>query len=257
MQIRLISRGIAMMGAIALATSMSACAGSSGNSDKIVARVAGVGSISKRMLDHWMPVEATLVYQEMPKRPVPRGVIPDPPSYTACIAYLRTVGNKLGTSGPPTTSQLRAECKRQYQNLKELTLNTLIGWDWTLGEGAALGMRVDDNEVRRRLATVNERLFSNNGEFKDYLKWTGQTVTDMLFRSRVQLFEVKIHEQLLAAGRHLPRSLTSHEREAALAKIVEKLPPNRAWVAKTSCEAGFIVSGCRQYRGSLSPGFPD
>src|SRR4029077_1294920 len=253
------NRCISVLGAIAVAVAvvgLAACGGS--NSSEIVAKVAGVGSISKATLDHWIPVEAVVLYQEEPTKPVPKGVIPDPPNYTACIAYLKSTVQKIGESGPkPTAAQAKSKCEQRYQELKELTLNVLIGWDWTIGAGLALGMKVSDTEVRHRLDEVSKNSYPKRAEFTNYLKLTGQTITDMLFRSRVQLFEGKLLQERTAMEKRLPSGLTAQQRQSAVAKFMKGIPPGKEWAAKTSCRKGYVVSACKQYTGSLPPGIPN
>src|ERR1035437_9769921 len=95
--------------AIAIAA-MTGCGTSA--SDEDVAQVAsssGVTSISKSSLKHWMFVEAVLLHNEQPTTAVPKGLLPDPPEYTTCIAYLRATPLKLNENGPtPTTAQLKS-----------------------------------------------------------------------------------------------------------------------------------------------------
>ena len=75
------------LGAIAVAVAcLSGCGG--GSSGEIVARVEG-SSISKAMLDHWIPIEAVLTYELYPRKPVPNGVVPVPPNYTGMHCLLR------------------------------------------------------------------------------------------------------------------------------------------------------------------------
>lgn len=241
------NRCVAALGAIA-AVGLAACGG--GDSGVVVARVEGVGSISKAALDHWIPVEAVVLYQEYPTKPVPKGVVPDPPDYTACIAYLKSARQSLVESGPkPTALQLKGKCRQKSQELQEITLNTLILWDWTIAAGEALGMKASDAEVRQRFAEENKNLFPRGkAELANYLKLTGQTVADMLFRSRVEVFEGKLIER---------RNAMQKLGRRALAKFLAYLPPGKRWATITSCHAGYVVSACRQYRGPHVPGGPN
>jgi len=251
-------RLISALGAVALAlVGLTACGGSS--TSEIVAQVPEVGAISKATLEHWMPVEAVVLYQEYPTKPVPMGVMPDPPNYTACIAYSKSTPQKLVESGPkPSAAQLKDKCAARYKELKELTLNTLIVWDWTIAVGKELGMNASDAEAKQRLEEVNKRYFPRGGaEYANYLKYTGQTGPDMLYRSRVQVFEAKLIQKRKEVEKLLPKGLTAQERQSAIAKFGENLPPNKQWAARTSCSKGFVVSACKQYRGSLAPGIPN
>jgi foldase protein PrsA len=234
---------------------LAACGG--GSSDGVVAQVDGVGSITEATLNHWVSIFAVDFYELTPTTPIPKGVLPDPPDYTACIAFLRSNGQKPVASGPkPTTAQLRDKCEQQLHKLKVAALNALIGYDWTLGEGAALGMKITPAEIRTRFTEVSNRLFPRKGEFRAYLEYTGQTLADMMLRTKVQLVEVK-ETALLTAAQKSSASLSAKQREATLRKLVASFPPNKQWAAKTSCRPGFVTSACRQYRGSEAPGFPN
>jgi foldase protein PrsA len=238
-----------------VAAGLAACGG--GGSDPVVAQVDGVGSITTTTLDHWIPVEAAVLYQEVPLGPIPKGVLPDPPSYTACIAFLRSYGSKLVENGAKqTTAQLKSRCEQQLHKLKVLTLNTLIDWDWILGAGASLGMKVTAAEIQRRFIEVNDRLFPQKAELPAYMEHTGQTVGDLMYRAKVQLFEVKEAARLTAATKALS-ALSAQQREAALRKLYANQPPNKQWAAKTSCRQGFVTSDCKQYKGSEAPGYPN
>jgi hypothetical protein len=252
-----ISRCVAVLGATAVAVlGLSACGGGSG-SDEIVARVPGLVSISKATLEHWMPVEAVVLYQEYPTKPVPKGVIPDPPDYPACISYLRTHPQLAERHKKQTVAQLKSKCEHQYRELKVLTLNTLLVWYWTIGAGHELGIKASDAEAKLRLKETNPTYFTTDAQFKRYLKLTGQTLPDMLFRSKVQLFEVRILAKLQALEKLLPQGMTAQQRQSALTKLNDSLPPNRQWAARTTCSKGYVVSACRQYKGPEAPGLPN
>jgi foldase protein PrsA len=242
----LISVGIA-------STGLAACGG---GSEKTVAQIEGVGSISEAMLEHWMPIEARIIYSEAPTRPAPSGVVPDPPTYTACIAYLRTTPQKAGERpGKQKKAQLRARCARKEQELKVLTLNTLIGWDWMIGRGLRLGVGVTDAEARQRLEAIKSSEFAGTS-FSKYLKYSGQTVSDMLLRARVQVVERKLSALQNGLEKSHERQSVSRER-AALAPLAAKLLSDKQWAERTSCPSGYVTSGCKEYKGSLPPGVPN
>ena len=236
-------------------TSVSSNNGSSPGSG-VVVRIAGFGSISKAMLAHWLYVQAVVAYQEVPTGPAPAGVLPDPPRYTACVAFLRSAaGRKLVETGTPATAtQLKGRCEAKLRVLTELTMKTLIGWDWTIAEGERLGIDPSSAEVRRRFKEVNSRLYPQPGEFARYLKTTGQTLADMLLRAKVQLFEVKEVEIARALEKHLAATLTPKQYTAAIARLVGNLPSGKAWVEKTTCQPGYVTADCSEYHGTQSPG---
>lgn len=237
---------------VLVAGGLAACGG--GGSGDVVARVDGVGSISEATLNHWVPIVAAAFYQLVPTGPIPKGVLPDPPNYTACSAFLRSNEQKLNETVLPTP-QLKVKCEQRLHELRVAALNTLIDWDWTIGEGASLGMKETPAEIRRRFTEVASRLFPHKGELQTYMEHTGQTLADMMLRAKVQLIEVK-ETAIFAAARN-SSSLSAKQREATLRKLAASFPPNKQWAAKTSCRQGFVTSACREYRGSEAPGFPN
>lgn len=231
-----------------------------GSSEEIVAQVPGGGSVSKATLEHWIPIEAAILHEVQPKGPPPKGVVPDPPSYSACKSFLLSAGQRGALGGTtPTTSQLKSKCAQKDRELKVITLNELILWHWLMGEGTALGMKVSNAEVTHRYQEIIKGLFPKKGEFADYLKWTGQTVADMLLRARTQLFELKIHQRQSETLQLVPKGLTTQQREAAAGKLIEQLglTPGKYWADRTTCQPGYIVSSCKEYKGPEGPGLPN
>jgi foldase protein PrsA len=245
-------RWISALGAVAIAVgALTACGGSSNTP---VAQIAGVGTISKAMLEHWMPIEARILYSEAPTRPTPSGVVPDPPTYTACVAYLRVTPQKVRERpDKQTTAQLRARCAHKEQELKELTLNTLIGWDWTIGRGLRVGLSVTDAEGRRRVEVLKHSDFAGQ-DFSKYLKYSGQTTSDMLLRAKVQVVEDKLSS--LQKGLQSSHQGQLSER-ASLVSLAAKVLTDKQWAERTNCPSGYVTSGCRQYKGSQAPGVPN
>jgi foldase protein PrsA len=248
---RVINRWIAALGVCLAGVGLAACGGGGSDSGLIIAQVPQAGKITKAALEHWMPVEATVVYQENPQTPVPKGVVPDPPKYTACITYTRAHPEQLVQTGPkPTALQLKQKCAKRNAEVKELALNTLIAWNWTIAYGVKLGVKVSDAEAKSWLKTVNGRTYPKPGEFANYLKYTGQTESDMLFRSKVQLFEIKLSKKRTELEK-LPNG------KSIAAKLQAGAPPGNTWKAMTTCHKGYIVSACSTYKGPNPPGVPN
>jgi hypothetical protein len=234
--------------------------GCGGGSDPTVAQIEGVGSISKSVLQHWMPIEARIIYQEVPTSAPPKGVMPDPPNYAECITFLKvylkpdpqTVTGHVGDR-----AELKRECDHQYKELKWITLNTLIGWYWEIGQGNALGIHVTDGEVKSRFLQASQVFVPKGGTLANYLRWTDESRADMLFRSRVQLYESKIHKKALAEIRRISKILDAKQREEEGQRLSAWITPAQRWVGKTTCVTGYVASSCREYRGPLKPGLPD
>jgi hypothetical protein len=235
------------LGALTVAIA-AGCGG--GKKGEVVARVAGVGSITKADLDHWTQVEFVLLHEYVPAHPAPAGVVPDPPSYGHCASYLR---RSAPGNSKQSTSALKTACKHKEQELRASTLNKLISWDWTIGRAHALGLRASDAQVRQQLARVIKTKSLYGPNFDRYLKLSGQTMADILFRSRVQLFEVEMAAKAERAMAALPKTLNEKQRQLAFLNLAHRYLATKSWVAKTSCRKGYVVSACKQYTGSERP----
>jgi foldase protein PrsA len=236
---------ISTLSAIIIAVvGLAACGGSA--SGEAVVRVGG-RSISKATLDHWIPIEAILTYDLSPRKPVPKGVVPVPPDYTACIAFLKSTPQKLVQSGPkPTVVQLKSQCRQRYQMLKQTVLRFLITTEWLIDEGAEQGLKVTDKEIIQRYEQVKKIEFPKNAEFERHLALIGETVADQLFRSKVKLLVAKIEQKFV-----YKKGLTVEQQQQALGRFVKEFP--KKWAARTSCRAGYVVPGCEQYKGPEPP----
>jgi hypothetical protein len=234
----------------ALATGCLISCGSTGDPAETVATVAGVGSISRAAVNHWTHVEFILLHESIPTRPAPAGVVPDPPSYARCISHLRQTVRE-DTAQP--SSALAAKCKQSEHGLTALTLNKLIAWNWTIGRAHTLGLHASDAEVRKQLDAVIKRRVFYGPDIDRYLKLTGQTMADLLLRSKVQLLEGEIAERAKHTLAALPKGLTEQQRQSAYLRLANQLLSTKSWVAKTSCHKGYVVSACLQYRGPEPP----
>jgi hypothetical protein len=226
--------------AVLVGFGLAACGGTS---DEVVARV-GSRSITKSMLDHWTHVEAILLHQQMPTRALPRGVVPDPPLYTACISYLRSTPWGFGKSPNLTNEQLRVQCRKQYMAARQTALSFLITWDWLISEGKERGLTAPDGAIRRRFEMQKNAEFAHESEFQRHLAITGETLPDRLLRAKAKLFSEEL-ERKLTSG------LNAKQLTIAAQRFAKEFP--KKWVARTSCRAGYIVPICKQYRGPLPP----
>lgn len=236
--------------AAALAMSVTSCGGTDKSAD-VVATVRGVGTITKAGVQHWARVEAVLVHELVPKSAPPKGLIPDPPEYKACVAYL---GKTLpGGSSGSSTATLKLDCRRHEADLEQTTLSKLIAWNWTIGRGEALGLRVTAAQERARLAEVVKNDTAYGSNLQRYLTLSGETLADILLRSRVQLFEVRLQAKAAKLLSALPPNLTETQRTAAVARLAAQFERPTLWTSRTTCKHGFVVPGCKEYSGTERP----
>jgi foldase protein PrsA len=188
--VRLIPALSAVLFAVA---GLSACGGVP--SDAVVS-VDGK-AISKTTFKHWMGVAAA-ASSTTPATGAVQPVIPEPPQYTACIAHLEATQPKPAKGQPvPTPAQLKSQCETQYKTLKQEVLGFLISSSWVLGEAGSLGVKVSDKEVKKRFNQIREQQFPKPAEFEKFLASSGQSVSDLLLRVKLNLLSSKIQQKIV------------------------------------------------------------
>ena len=185
------SRCIPALGAVLFALAViSGCGGIPGNA---VVTVDGK-PITKATFTHWMGIAALAsgAAQGTSKPP-----IPEPPRYTACIARLQATAPKPAKGQPaPTAAQFKAQCEQQYKSLQQEVLGFLISSSWVLGEAGSLGVKASDKEVKKRFEQIRNQQFPKTGEFEKFLASSGQSVSDLLLRVKLNLLSSKIQQKI-------------------------------------------------------------
>jgi foldase protein PrsA len=168
---------------------LSACGGIPGNA---VVQVGG-SSITKPTFEHWLAVASA----SSSATPGAKPVLPIPPEYTACIAHLRAIAPKPAKGqSAPTTAQLKSQCEQQYKSLQQEVLGFLISSEWVIGEANDLGVKVSDKEVKKQFEQIKNQQFPKTAEFEKFLASSGQTVSDLLLRVKLNLLSSKIQAKI-------------------------------------------------------------
>jgi foldase protein PrsA len=188
-------RYISALGAVFFAlVGLSACGG--GIPGNAVVQVGG-NSITKTTFDHWIAV-ASASSATTPTGTTAKPVVPEPPNYTACIAHLQaTAAKPVKGQAKPTAAQLKSECEQQYKSLQQEVLGFLISSEWVLGEGASVGVKVSDKEVKKQFETIKSQQFPKPAAFEKFLATSGQTVSDLLLRVKLNLLSSKIQQHVV------------------------------------------------------------
>lgn len=197
-------------------------------------RVDG-STISSATVEHWTAIQATI------NGLLPAGQPPaklDPPRYTACVEHLRGGEAALG-QGAQTVTSLRRECKQRVEGARQHVLAILLTYQWLSGESRALHASVSNREVSKQMESYR-RSFPSQAAFRSQLKVQGKDVSDELLILKIDLLRSRLEQAV--AGR---------AGEAAARRFLQELP--QRWTPRTSCAAGFVVPGCKQYRGPAVP----
>jgi foldase protein PrsA len=181
-----LSRLTALGAFFVLAVSVTACG--SGVPGDSVADVAG-NPITSQAFNHWMYVAAKSQSAQNPGAPV---IVPnDPPQFNGCVAQVR---RQVPSLAKTSTKQLKADCKQLFTSLSSQVMDFLIKGYWYQAEAARDHVKVTDAQVQQAFLKAKNQQFSTPSQFQAFLKQTGQTQQDILFRFRINT----IFQKLLA-----------------------------------------------------------
>src|SRR3954470_17502713 len=164
-------------------------AGCGGVPGDAVATVDGT-SISKSDFDHWMTVAAKSGGQS-------GAAAPKPPSYADCVKQKRKTTPAPAKGQPKVTdSQLKTQCKQEYNSLRDQVMQLLVSFEWIEGEAKAKDIKVSDKEVKASFDKQKKQAFPKAADFQKFLKDSGQTEGDILKRVRLDALSNKIREKV-------------------------------------------------------------
>src|SRR5215211_4800556 len=174
----------------ALAAPAALAAGCGGVPGNAVAEVDG-NTVEKSQYDHWINVAARSSGQGA------KASVPKPPEFTECVAQKRKTTPKPAKGQPKVTdSQLKSQCKQEYEALRDQVLQLLISFEWIEGEAKEMDIKVTDAEVKKSFDKQKKEAFPKAADFEKFLKDSGQTEEDILKRVRLDTLSNKIREKV-------------------------------------------------------------
>jgi foldase protein PrsA len=174
-----------------LALALAACGDSvPGNS---VVRVDDE-TIKTSTFDHWIRVAAL---SSQPPGSNTKVSVPRPPDFQACVAQKRKTAPKPAKGQPKQTdAQLKAQCKQEYEGLRDQVLQFLIQAQWIQGEAADQDIKASEAEVKKSFERQKKQSFQTDKEYQDFLKSSGMTQEDIDLRVKIDLLSNKIREKV-------------------------------------------------------------
>jgi len=192
--VRKLSGPFAALSAVLLAGgTLAACGG--GIPGNAVVSVNGT-PITTGTFNHWMTVAAGSSSASTPGQAA-KPVVPDPPTFKACVSHLEATAPKPAKGQPkPTPATLKAQCEQQYTALKQQVLGFLISANWVLGEAESKGVKVSDKEVEKQFNQIKSQQFPKEADFQKFLASSGQSVSDLLLRVKLDMLSSKIQQKV-------------------------------------------------------------
>jgi foldase protein PrsA len=227
-----LTRRLAAPGAVFLVlVGLSACGG--GVPSNAVVQVGGT-PITKVALAHWMQVAAASSAVGSTEKS--KQAIPEPPDYKACIAHLEAAAPK-GKSAP-SAAQLKSQCESQYKTYLQEVLGFLISAQWVIGESGHLGIKVSDQEVKKQFEQLKNSEFPKAADFEKFLASSGETVSDVLLRVKLNLLSTKIQQKIVKSKANITQAqITKYYNENPNRFGVPEKRDIRVILTKTEAQA--------------------
>ena len=156
-----------------------------------VATVDGT-SIKKSEFEHWLSVAS--------KQQAVSGqtaVVPDPPNYTKCVAALQKVPVAKGQA-KPSAAALKSQCEQQYEGLKQQVMQFLVQSEWLLKEADSRKLTAKPATVQKQLDDQIKQSFPKRSDFDTFLKQSGMTMNDLLFRVKIDVLTQQVRQKIVA-----------------------------------------------------------
>ena len=115
---------------------------------------------------------------------------------------------------------------KQYDELKETTVGSILETIWIQGLAAEEGISVTEKEVEEELKKLKKQNFKTEAEFQKFLKTSHYTTQDVNERVKIQILSTKIQEQLgEGAGEPSKGEIEEYYEEAKATQFTT--PPTR------------------------------
>ena len=179
---------------VAIALVIAGCGGSGDVPTDSVAKV-GDAKITKSQFTHWF--EAAAKQQAQSTGAKPEDVVaPDPPEFTKCIAAKGKQPVPKGVPKPDPKA-LKAQCKQEYDGVRDQTLQFLISSQWLTQEAAKRKITASEKEVQTTFQQQKKQSFPKEADYQKFLQTSGQSETDLLYRVKLSVLTNKLQQSIV------------------------------------------------------------
>ncbi len=140
---------------------------------------------------------------------------PDPPEFKKCVAAKKKAPAPEG-QGKQTDAALKKQCKTEYDTLKREVMQFLIQSEWVQQEAEKRDIEVKDAEIQKTLEDQKKQAFPTDKAYKAFLKTSGMTEADILFRVKLSKLQEK-----------LTKAVTEDAKKVSTADVQEYYDKNK------------------------------
>jgi hypothetical protein len=211
---------------------------------QVIVRV-GHRTITRGYLEQWTPLEVLFASRYKDSSSVPAGLVPDPPSYRNCIAYLAATTASTQAAGKPGQTQLRGQCEHEHETQVLFTLSHLIKYSWIYEEAAKMGVKAGPADVARLIAASHVK--------PAVLEALGVPPSYQGLVAGAEALDAKIFTVLPLYRRKLREQRPGHRETMHVAIEIDKQFERfysgllARWAPKTHCAPEYVVWGCSEY----------
>jgi foldase protein PrsA len=155
-----------------------------------VAKV-GDSTITQDEFDKWMGIAVRGQSQQGGGT----AAAPDPPDFNKCVAAKQKTPVPKGQK-KPTAGELKKQCKNEYDTLKRQVMQFLIQGEWVMQEADKRGVEVKQAEIQKALEDQKKAVFQNDKQYKQFLKTSGMTEEDVLFRVKLNELQQRLTQKV-------------------------------------------------------------
>jgi foldase protein PrsA len=156
-----------------------------------VAKV-GDSTITQEEFDKWMGIAVRGQSQQAGGA---AAAVPDPPDFEKCVAAKQKTPVPKGQK-QPTAEELKKQCKSEYDTLKREVMQFLIQGEWVQQEAEKRGIDIKQAELTKALEDQKKAVFPNDKQYKQYLKTSGMSEEDVLFRVELNELQQRLTQKV-------------------------------------------------------------
>jgi foldase protein PrsA len=119
----------------------------------------------------------------------------DAPEFTKCVAAKKKAPAPSGQA-KQTDAALKKQCKTEYETIKSQVMRFLIQAEWVTQEAEKRNVEVKPAELQKTLEDQKKQAFPTEKAYKTYLKTSGMTEDDILFRVKLNELQTKLTQDV-------------------------------------------------------------
>jgi hypothetical protein len=237
-------RTLTLLSALLLTTAaLTALAGCGGGSGDSLVHIDGSSAvITRAMVNHWMRATAGGDFHEATGTTAPEGFVAEPADYGECETAARKVIPKNDTGKLKLgDAQIQKYCRELYLAIKQEVISFLITAQWQELLGKQEGLNVGEAQLRREFARTRKERWPTEAELRSFLTERHWSLADLLFLLKRNVLSTELVPKFQAEAKKSGSSEPT---------VVAQFEARRykSLTAKTSCEAGYVSSNCREFK---------